>query len=57
MIVGRWYVRSAAIWHWCLALCFYLVCFLIFILSTHSLFIFFFDLVLIDRLFATELQP
>ena len=42
---GRWYVQFAAILHWCLPLCIYVTFFLFYIVSVHSFFIFFFNLV------------
>ena len=48
MIVGRWYVQFAAIWHWYLPLCIYII-FLNFILRLSiPSFIFFFTLVSIN---------
>ena len=43
--VGRWYVQLAAIWHWYLPLCIYVTFFLFDIVSVHSFFICFFNLV------------
>ena len=40
MIVGRWYVQLAAIWHWYLPLCIYITFFYFSIVSVHSFFIF-----------------
>ena len=49
MIVGRWYVQLAAIWHWYLPLCINLYnIFKFYIVSVHSFIIFFFNLVLIN---------
>ena len=51
MIVGRWYVQLAAIWHWYLPLCIYIT-FLILYDVCPFLFIFFrgFNLSGIDKL-------
>ena len=38
MIVGRWYVQLAAVWHFYLPLCIYI--FLFYIVSVHSFFFF-----------------
>ena len=35
MIVGQWQVQHAAIWHWYLLLCIYIICFNFFIVSVH----------------------
>ena len=48
MIVGRWYVQLAAIWHWYLPLCIYIIFFKFYIVSVLSFFIFFFNLVSIN---------
>ena len=49
MIVGQWYVQLAAIWYWYLPLHEYIyITFLNFIMSVHSFFIFFFNLVSIN---------
>ena len=37
MIAGRWYVQHAAIWHWYLPWCVYVI--VQFIASVHSLFV------------------
>ena len=50
MIVGRWYVQLAAIWHWYLSLCIYITFILFYIVSVHSFFKYFFvNLVLINE--------
>ena len=43
MIVGRWCVLIAAIWHWYLPLCIYIAFFKFYIVSVHSFFIFVFN--------------
>ena len=48
MIVGRWYVQLAAIWHWYLPLCIYIT-FSNFICLSIPFFIFFFNLVSINQ--------
>ena len=48
MIVGRWYVQFAAILHWYLPLCTDITFFKFYIVSVHSFFIFFFNLVSIN---------
>ena len=45
----RWYVQLAAMWHWYLPLCIYITFILFYIVSVHSFFIFFFNLVLINQ--------
>ena len=43
MIVGRWYVQLAAVWHWYLPFCVIYITFILFyIVSVHSFFLFFF---------------
>ena len=37
MIVGRWYVQLAAIWHWYLPLCIYII-FILFYIASVNLF-------------------
>ena len=46
MIVGRWYVQLAAVWHWYLPLCIYIKN--NYIASVHAVFIFFFNLVSVN---------
>ena len=48
-LVGRWCVRCAAIWHWCLLLCIYIVFFFLNVAFVHSFFILFKNLVLMGR--------
>ena len=51
MIVGGWYAQIAAIWHWYLPLCIYVMLFLFFIVAFHPFFLsFFFNLVLISEM-------
>ena len=50
MIVGRWYVQLAAIWHWYLPLCIYITFFnFILCLSIPFFYIYFFNLVTINQ--------
>ena len=58
MMVGRWYVQLAAIWHWYLPLCIYLSILYVknkknlsffLLVSAHSFCIFFFNLVKINQ--------
>ena len=50
MIVGRWYVQPAAIWHWYLPLCIYITFLKVYIVSVHSFlsFFFFFNMISIN---------
>ena len=48
MLVGRWYVHLAAVWRWYLPLCISVTFSLLFIVSVHSFFIFFFNPVLVN---------
>ena len=43
MIVGRWDVQLAAVWHWYLPLCIYITFILFYIVSVHSFFIYFLE--------------
>ena len=45
MIVGRWYVQLAAIWHWYLSWCIYITVFNFLLCLSIPFFIFFFNLV------------
>ena len=49
MIVGRWYVQLAVIWHWYLPLCIYITFFEFYFVSVGSFLIFFFNLVSINK--------
>ena len=47
-LVGRWYVQHAAMWHWYLLLCIYMI-FFIASVDSFSMYTFFLNLVLINR--------
>ena len=48
MIVGRWYVQLAAVWHCYLPLCIYITFFYFILYLSIPFFVFFSDLVLIN---------